>query len=138
MTSFQVNLIRWGSAFVVLLGVWISFRTIRLIAELKQPERTPKTNMFPSWYLCPSLVTGKWILVFLGIFLLNYGSAGLTNYAVLNLELFLYQTLISVGPLYAMPVLWLMTGERVSFRGTLGTLVAVSGLVILCLQELIR
>jgi len=148
MSSFQVNLLRWGSSFFILLFLFGSFRVFRWARSLNiiltdilapsygQTRKLPLTQTKQTWDLWPTLHRKQWVLVFVGIFLLNYGSAALTNYAVKGLDLFLYQTLISVGPLYALPLVWLMKGESISCTSIFGAILACSGLGLLCLKYL--
>ena len=49
-----------------------------------------------------------------------------------QIELSAALTLGSVGPLYAVPVAFLVKGERTSARGCAGAVLAVAGVFVLC------
>ena len=89
------------------------------------------------WYLMPwrqTTPTG-WALVSLGVCFVTYMCPALANYALFQMNVGLCLTLTSLGPLYSLPLVWFMKGERTSSLGILGTFVAFVGVVMLCYTE---
>jgi drug/metabolite transporter (DMT)-like permease len=91
----------------------------------------------PSWYSMPfSRMTIKgWALVTLGVCFVTYICPSLANYALFQMNVALCLTLTSLGPLYSLPLVWLMKNEKVTSMGILGTFVAFVGVVMLCYSE---
>ena len=75
---------------------------------------------------------GAWARVVCGILFLTFLCPAISNFALLRLALGLSLTLGSLGPIYALPLVWLMKGERVTVRAVLGSALAVAGVAILC------
>lgn len=61
--------------------------------------------------------------------------SALTNYAMFQIPLALLLSLESIGPLYSLPLALVMHKECPSFRASIGTMFAVTGIALLSLQE---
>jgi len=68
--------------------------------------------------ILPATVIGTWM----GIWLCQV--------AYKNSDVAIAQTLLSTCPLFAVPVIWICDGRRLSVRGFLGTLIAVTGVAL--------
>ena len=68
--------------------------------------------------LLPATMLGTWM----GIWLCQV--------AYKNSDVAIAQTLLSTCPLFAVPVIWIWDGQRLTARGFIGTLIAVSGVAL--------
>ena len=68
--------------------------------------------------LLPATVLGTWMGVWL------------CQVAYKNSDVAIAQTLLSTCPLFAVPVIWIWDGKRLSARGFMGTLIAVTGVAL--------
>jgi len=68
--------------------------------------------------LLPATVMGTWMGVWL------------CQVAYKNSDVAIAQTLLSTCPLFAVPVIWIWDGKRLSVRGFMGTLIAVTGVAL--------
>lgn len=69
----------------------------------------------------------------LRLLLLTTTTPALSNYALFQIALALALTLGSVGPLYALPLTWLLQHDRPTVRACVGGVLAVAGIVVLSL-----
>uniref|UniRef100_A0A7S2E5B9 EamA domain-containing protein n=2 Tax=Ditylum brightwellii TaxID=49249 RepID=A0A7S2E5B9_9STRA len=82
------------------------------------------------WYRLPKMPPQNWLYVSLGVFFVTFLFPALTNYALFQIALALVLTLTSIGPLYALPLSWMITKERPSWKGVVGATLAVVGIVV--------
>jgi drug/metabolite transporter (DMT)-like permease len=75
--------------------------------------------------------TSWWARICAGVALVSFFTPALTNYAMFQVALALLLTLESVGPLYSLPLCFLLEGEKPSLRASLGAVLAVAGIAIL-------
>ena len=83
------------------------------------------------WYALPKMGVWAWAKVALGVFFVTFLCPALSSYALFQIALALALTLGSVGPLYALPLTWLLQGQRPTVRSALGGVAAVVGVAIL-------
>ena len=62
-------------------------------------------------------------------YLATFACTALQNYAIFQINLATFSTLLSLTPIFALPVVWFVKGERVTLRAVLGTIVAVCGII---------
>eukprot|EP01031_Cornospumella_fuschlensis_P024846 gene24846-30022_t len=87
-----------------------------------------------AWYVFPQsgdMTAAQWGSVCLGIMFVTFLCPALSNYSLFQIPLGLCLTLTSLGPLYSVPLVWLMTGERTGYLGMAGVVFAVLGLVLM-------
>jgi drug/metabolite transporter (DMT)-like permease len=97
-----------------------------------EEEDDKKKDKSEAWYLLPSNMTrNAWLKVSMGVALVTFSTPALSNYALFQIALALALTLGSVGPLYALPLTWLLQGNRPSLCAWLGGILAVSGVIVL-------
>ncbi|KAL3916108.1 MAG: hypothetical protein SGARI_008030 [Bacillariaceae sp.] len=81
------------------------------------------------------MTKSAWIHVCIGVLLVTFFTPALSNYALFQIALALALTLGSVGPLYALPLTYLMQRKEhpklPSWKACLGAVLAVAGIVVL-------
>merc|ERR1712012_738845 len=85
------------------------------------------------WYRMPRMKLRSWLIVSMGVLFVTFLTPALSNYAIIELSLALAVTLISVTPLFTLPLAWLMKGEVPTRRGCLGASLAVIGVIVMCI-----
>jgi drug/metabolite transporter (DMT)-like permease len=157
MTTWEINFIRYGFAGFILLLVSFFLRARDLFCtlpdhayisvkggfEAKQNlhKRSPTKRYgnsgivepFPSWYRLPNLSWHSWSVVFVGVIFVSFLCPALQGYALFRLAFSLAITLNSVTPLYAIPLMWLFKNQKPSKRGCFGAVIAVTGVMVLCI-----
>ena len=88
------------------------------------------------WYALPHLSGSSWIRILMGVVFVSFLNPALTNYAMFQIPLALLLTLESIGPLYSLPIFWILhkKKEGPSCRSTIGAILAVTGIILLSLQ----
>ena len=76
-----------------------------------------------------------WAWVILGVALTTFLCPALGNYALFLISLPAWATLGALGPMYALPLGWLLKREPVTKRAVFGAALAVAGVVPLALHE---
>jgi drug/metabolite transporter (DMT)-like permease len=130
MTTWEINLIRFGFAGAVMLLVSLSFAARGYFLV---PDKDKRRAEDPPWYTLPARTMTKrsWVHIVIGVSLVTFLTPTLSNYALFQIALALSLTLTSVGPLYALPLSWFLQNDRPSFRACIGAAMAVAGVVIL-------
>ena len=90
----------------------------------------PTDNSRP-WYSLPNMPRKKYAIISLGVAFTTFATPALSNYALFQIALALALTLGSMGPVYMLPLSWLIQGDRPTFRACLGAVLAVAGVAIL-------
>lgn len=141
MTTWEINLIRFGFAGIVMLSLsvvlhlrhWIITQRETIkgdegTSDARQQESTHKEI----WYSLPRRMKQKsWLQVCLGVLFVTFLTPALSNYALFQIALALALTLGSVGPLYSLPLAWVLQQDRPTLRACGGGLLAVAGIVVL-------
>ena len=88
-----------------------------------------------AWYKLPldTMTRSSWLHVCLGVLFVTFVTPALSNYALFQIALALALTLGSVGPLYALPLTFVMQKDQKlpTLRVCLGAALAVAGIVVL-------
>lgn len=161
MTVWEINLIRFGFAGVVMLvlSLAIVLYVRARILILRQPGIEPadqtiagfidnvtdddatekgggKDKQPTAWYALPmkEMTRSSWAHVSGGVLLLTFLQPTLTNYALFELAIALALTLGSVGPLYSLPLAYFMQKEVPTVRAYAGAVLAVAGIVVLAFR----
>lgn len=100
---------------------------IALIVELR--VRSSESKEKASWHAMPKQSPGLWGRVAAGAVLVTFLGPALSNYALFAVPLSLCLTLGSLGPVFSIPLAWLIKSERASARSCCGTLLAVLGAI---------
>lgn len=136
MTTWEINMIRFGFSGVtmsLLSLILVLYNQSRVAFEKQGPtESGNQASTVPSWYQLPTAMSASsWIHVSLGVVCVSFLFPALINYAMFQIPLALLLTLESIGPLYSLPLSWLLQRERPTFKACIGAVLAVSGIVIL-------
>jgi len=131
MTTWEICWIRFGFAGIVMmvfsLALWIQQWTMKAttLTSSNLASSTP-------WYLLPHNASlSSWLSVSAGVAFVSFLQPALTNYALFQISLALLLTLESVGPLYSLPLTFLLQRETPTVRATVGAILAVAGIVLL-------
>ncbi len=149
MTTWEINLIRFGfsAACMLALSLIMHVRQFGMLRKNKmqgaesEESSTPneeddkKKDKAEAWFSLPlhNMTQMAWLKVSMGVALVTFFTPALSNYALFQIALALALTLGSVGPLYALPLTWLLQHDKPALRACLGGLWAASGIVVLSL-----
>jgi len=132
LSTWDINTIRFGSAGALLsLIVFLanSSRFLRLYKGKSEARRNQLT--------LPLLNVRGWGKVLIGISLVTYLTPALSQYALFRVDLAVALTLGSIGPIYSLPLVWLMKGETISKRAVIGSIIGCLGIVPLSFNDYI-
>lgn len=90
----------------------------------------PTDNGRP-WYSLPNMPRKAYAIISLGVVFTTFATPALSNYALFQIALALSLTLGSMGPVYMLPLSWLIQGDRPTLRACLGAVLAVAGVAVL-------
>ena len=157
MTTWSINLIRFGFAGFVLVCISINMRLYRRHSSSKDglikttdlarhndvvgnTEHTSIINddaakncNVPMWFELPSLTKKGWLQITLGVAFVTFLCPALEKHALMQIALGLCAALSSVGPLYGLFMDWIFKGKRCTGIGLAGVILAIGGVVILCI-----
>jgi drug/metabolite transporter (DMT)-like permease len=139
MTTWDINLVRFGFAGVCMgllsssMTVWTRFHCSEHSRKCKYTSPSLSSSNLP-WYAMPSMPTVSWIHVCFGVMFVTFLHPLLVNYAMFQIPLALLLTLDSIGPLYSLPMGWLMQNERPTIKACFGAVLSVGGIVILAFK----
>jgi drug/metabolite transporter (DMT)-like permease len=86
------------------------------------------------WYRLPRMSVRWWIYVLAGVACCTFVFPALINDAIFKIPLALLLTLESIGPLYSLPVSWMVQKEVPTLKSCAGALLAFVGVAILSLK----
>jgi len=146
MATWAINFIRFGSSGLMMIFISMAMRVRNRYQQQKVRssetkmeyppltihEPNPTLNTTP-WYVLPSMPYHAWGIICLGVILVTFLSALLSNYALFQIALALAITLGSITPLYALILEWPLKGIRPTVKATLGSMIAVGGVCILAI-----
>lgn len=157
MSTWEINLIRFGFATICLVSIWyIAYAVVRCFsaAEIKfqrvafsdnesassSSERCDRSSswqsvLFGSMYISPKMDYMQWHKVGVGVLFVTFACPTLANFALFRLDLGSCLTLTSLSPVFALPLVYLMKGEEVSLRGCLGAAISVLGIFIMSFDQ---
>lgn len=151
MTTWEINLIRFGFSAACMLALSLIMHARHFVVVRGHERQTEedeesstldddddddnkKKYTLETWYSLPRNMTRKaWLKVVMGVALVTFLTPALSNYALFQIALALALTLGSVGPLYALPLTWLLQHDRPTIRACFGGILAVAGIVVLSL-----
>ena len=93
---------------------------------------TTKNNIIPKWLELPSLTTKGWLQITLGVAFVTFLCPALEKFALMQIALGLCAALTSVGPLYGVFMDWIFKDKRPTAPSITGAVLAIGGVVILC------
>jgi drug/metabolite transporter (DMT)-like permease len=86
------------------------------------------------WYAFPhkdQMTVIQWGSVLVGILFVTFVCPALSNYALFQIPLGLCLTLTSLGPIYSIPMTYLLTGEQTGYQGMIGVCLAMLGIIMI-------
>jgi drug/metabolite transporter (DMT)-like permease len=138
LNVWEINLLRFGFAGVLMLVVSLTLSTSQRFVWFTKGTGTDETTVHTtttttSWYALPwkEMSWSSWLHVSVSVLLVTFVTPSLSNYALFQIALALALTLGSVGPLYSLPLTYLLQNEVPTFRGVLGAMLAVAGVAVL-------
>lgn len=93
-------------------------------------------NIYDDWYIFPSYHKMKfheWLYVSIGVIFVTFLCPAMSNYAIFQLPISLCLTLTSLGPIYSIPLVYIILGETSGIQSMIGSVLAVSGIAIMCI-----
>ena len=136
LLTWEINLVRFGFAaslmcvLVVARGIGTGFGARPSSAVTAASASPPPRG--GAWHRLPVLGSARaWGLVLLGCLSTTFICPLLTAWALFRIDVAVYGTLTSTGPIYSLPVVRLLKKERVSWRAVSGAFVAVGGVLVL-------
>jgi len=154
LTTWEINIVRFGFACVVMLCVSLFLHVwhgtvARSVMPRKQDglgedllgSKSVVTGGLSdqvdkvAWYALPRMTRRSWALTSCGVLFVTFLSSALIQFALFIINVGLCATLVSVGPLYVIPIAWLMQQQRPTVRCCLGACLAVSGIVLLSISK---
>jgi drug/metabolite transporter (DMT)-like permease len=161
MTTWSINLIRFGFAGVILLFMSIGMRIHRRYRSNSHHESDKATKIgtdakddsvvngnnnatkdepttkvqqsTPLWFELPTLTPRGWLQITLGVAFVTFLCPALEKFALFQIALGLTVSLSSIGPLYGLLLDWPFKGKVPTLYGCVGVLLTIGGVVVLCL-----
>eukprot|EP01046_Picozoa_sp_COSAG06_P009935 COSAG06_NODE_531_length_14564_cov_23.708400_5_plen_329_part_00 len=126
LTPFDINAVRFGSAGVS-LALW------QLFASRRKPQAGGAASIAArgGGGGSATMSAGAWTKVCAGILFCTCLAPTLNNISLFRLPLATAVTLGATGPLFALPIAWIVRGERSSLRAVAGAATAVAGVALL-------
>lgn len=122
----EINSVRSGS-------VASPSSSSRSIESKKNPNTDLTIFMIPQNEMIefPMMTSGQWHSVVCGVLFVTFTCPALSNYALFQIDLGTCLTLTSLGPLFSIPLVYIIRGEVVSKRGMSGACLSVIGVAIM-------
>jgi len=125
MSTWDINTIRFGSASaVLLLAVFLK----KIVIVINNVQATTASEL-------QSMTYTDWIKIVLGIFLVTYIAPALSQYALFKINLAILITLSSLSPIFSLPIVRILKGEKVSRLAIFGSLLGSLGIIPLCFSS---
>ncbi|KAL3776455.1 hypothetical protein HJC23_008440 [Cyclotella cryptica] len=159
MTTWSINLIRFGFAGIVLFFVSVVMRLHRRCSASDNMNKTedavlsdatvhvdntgntvhssqPMASSIdcsdPKWFELPSLTRQGWLQITMGVALVTFLCPALEKFALMQVAMGLCVSLGSVGPLYGVLMDWSFKGRKPTIIVLVGVVLAIGGVIILC------
>ena len=131
MSTWEISLIRFGFAGVIMLLLSVAMSVQSRFMPLPS-ETVMKDHQETAWYMLPNHMTRiSWLYTVIGVALVTFLTPALSNFALFQVALALALTLGSIGPIYALPLSWLMQNDKPTIRASAGAILAVAGVTVL-------
>lgn len=149
MTTWTINLLRFGFAGITLLLVSFIMRLRRCFRFRRDHTKTQKNDTdttfhidqtcnttssatpLPLWYQLPSLHLEGYLQITVGVGLVTFLCPAFEKFALFQITLALSISLTSISPLYGLLLEIPFKGVRPTIWGYLGAFLAIAGVVIL-------
>ena len=154
MTTWTINLLRFGFAGIILLLVSFFMRFLHRCYQFRRDHTKTQKNdtdttlhidqtfntltavtdqqcMRPLWYRLPSLNLKGYLKITVGVGLVTFLCPAFEKFALFQITLALSISLSSIGPLYGLLLEIPFKGVRPTILGSLGACLAITGVVVL-------
>jgi drug/metabolite transporter (DMT)-like permease len=142
MSTWDISLLRFGFAGIVLLLVslfmsiraWWDTRGVhtKFTLSSSSQQRQNVTDHVVTWYTLPiNMSRMAWFKIVIGVALVTFLAPALSNYALFQIALALALTLGSLGPIYSLPLSWLLQQDQPTMCASIGAALAVAGVIVL-------
>jgi drug/metabolite transporter (DMT)-like permease len=130
MTTFEINFIRFGFAGFIMAMLSGSLSLPQLGSTVSRYGVEGSSPESP-WFQLPKAPRSMWLRISIGVAFVSFLTPALTNYAMFQISLALLLTLESIGPLYSLPLAYVLQGDKPTIRASIGAVLAVVGIMIL-------
>jgi len=145
LNTFDISLVRFGSAAAMLLATALAMRICALasrpMASRARRRRDSSDRQATSgsvgsveWFRLPPLSRAVWLRIGLGVVFVTFICPALSNYALFEMDLGLSLTLMSLSPLFSLPIGWMMDRKPITRKDLLGSCLAVGGVAMICFE----
>lgn len=142
VNCIQINLIRFGVAAVTIglasFAAQFYYRKGTSDDTIRDRDRDGENNSNTSdrnaknWYELPAMSRKSWILVSSAVFFVTFLAPVCATYSLFRMPIGTLVGLTSTGPLFSLPAVYFIKKETVTWKGIVGALTTVSGVVLLC------
>jgi drug/metabolite transporter (DMT)-like permease len=147
MTTWEINFIRFGFSGMCMTLLSFSLRLPQTVSDIGLQYRRVSNEAVSvaahdtvkeAWYRLPEMKLSSWMRISLGVAFVSFFMPALTNYAMFQISLALLLTLESIGPLYSLPLSFLLQNERPTYRACIGAILAVAGILVFSYKGMIE
>lgn len=138
LNTWEINFLRFGFAAVVMGSVTLVLTIANELqifgSFINLNNKCGNEHNNTLWYEFPrqgDMTTQQWFHVTLGVMFVTFICPALSNYALFQIPLALCLTLTSLGPVYSVPLVYFMNGERTGLQGLIGALLSVVGVSVM-------
>jgi len=125
LSTWTINAIRFGAASFITAVVMQGARTFNSMRGGRRP---------PNWATLPEQTRRAWALILLGVCLVTFLAPALNAFGLFCMPLDAWTALGALGPVYAVPVLWVLRGEVTPPCGLAGAALAAGSAVAVSLS----
>lgn len=100
-----------------------------------EPLTSEEIEATLSWYEFPNMSRRDWAKIAIGVVFVTYTCPSLFNYALFHMKLGLCLTITSLGPIFSIPLVYIMKKEKTSLRAIAGSMFSFVGVAMLCLSD---
>lgn len=133
LSPIDINAIRFGSAGLSLAAVAVAAQAVARRRHAAVPEwvMIPRLGKKDSKANGGTMTASSWAKVCAGVVFCTCLCPTLNNFALFRIPLATAATLSATGPLFALPLTWLVRGEKISAQAVAGATTAVTGVALL-------
>lgn len=138
LNPLEINFLRFGVAALTLGILALASQGVEKRLGITHGKSKDKScwRAFFSWYKIPSgdktMSRSDWRLVTSAVFFVTFLGPVFATYALFQMPVGVLMALTSIGPLYSIPAVYVVKGEKVSLKAAGGAFGAVIGVCLLC------
>ena len=112
LDTWQVCWVRFGSSSLMLLAIMLAARRCRVLSS---PQNV-------KWATFPDIGKTGYAWISFGILSTTFICPALQNYAIFKIDLGIFSTLVSLTPIFSLPLCYIIKKERITVRAAIGTM----------------